>query len=127
VKWVDFTNEFEQGSGIADSIKEERLLSFRSPTNDHSEGAGAMWKLLSRHAPLMTTHQKNARLFIQLNSPDIETFFHNLPEPDRAFACSKAQEMDAAKLPIKEHEAQARADHEAADEGQKEVERLRNH
>ena len=27
-KWVDFTKEFEQGSGIADSTEEERLLSF---------------------------------------------------------------------------------------------------
>ena len=86
-----------------------------------------MWKLLSRHAPLMTTHQKNTCLCVQLNGPDIETFFHNLPEPDRAFAHSKAQEIDTAKLPIKECEAQARADREAADEGWKEVERLRNH
>ena len=125
-KWVSFTKEFAQESPISDSA-EERLLSFRSPTNDHSEGAGAMWKLWSRRAPSMTTHQKNARLFIQLNSPDIETFFHDLPEPDHAYARRKAREMDAAKLPAKERKAQAKADREAADEGRREAERLRNH
>ena len=126
-KWVSFTKEFKEGSDISNSTAEERLLSFRSPTNDHSEGAGATWKLWSRRAPSMTTHQKNARLFIQLNSPDIETSFHNLPEPDRAFARRKAREMDAAKLPAKEREAQARADREAADEEQREAERLQKH
>jgi len=126
-KWVVFTKEFEKGSDISNSTAEERLLSFRSPTNDHSEGAGAMWKLWSRRAPSMTTHQKNARLFIQLNSPDIETSFHNLPEPDRAFTHHKAREVDAARLPAKEREAQARADREAADEEQREAERLQNH
>jgi len=126
-KWVSFTKEFKKGSEISNSTAEERLLSFRSPTNDHSEGAGATWKLWSRRAPSMTTHQKNARLFIQLNSPDIETSFHNLPEPDRAFAHRKAREMDAAKLPAKEREAQARADREAVDEEQREAERLQKH
>jgi hypothetical protein len=124
-KWVGFTSEFAEGSDISNSTAEERLLSFRPPTNDHSEGAGATWKQWSRHAPSMTTHQKNARLFIQLNSPHVETFFHNLPEPDRAFARGKAREIDAAKLPAKECEAQARADREAADEEQREAERLR--
>jgi hypothetical protein len=126
-KWVDFTKEFTQGSDISDSTAQERLLSFRSPTNDHSEGAGAMWKMWSRRAPSMTTHQKNARLFLQLNSPDIEISFHNSPEPDRAFARKKARKMDAAKLPTKEREAQAKADHEAADEEQREIERLRKY
>jgi hypothetical protein len=126
-KWVDFTKEFMPGSDISDSTAEELLLSFRSPTNDHSEGAGAMWKMWSRRAPSMTTHQKNARLFLQLNSPDIETSSQNLPEPDRAFARKKAREMDAAKLPAKESEAQAKADCEAADEEQREVERLRKY
>ena len=123
-KWVTFTNEYREGSEIANSTPEERRLSFRSPTNDHCEGAGATWKQLSRYAPSMTTHQKNARLFIQLNSPDVETFIHDLPEDDRAFARGKAREMDAAKLPAKEREAQARANHEAVDEEQREAERL---
>ncbi|KAF9641986.1 hypothetical protein BDM02DRAFT_3106196, partial [Thelephora ganbajun] len=126
-KWVTFTKEFEKGSAISNSTAKERLLSFRPPTNDHSEGAGAMWKLWSRRAPSMTTHQKNARLFVQLNSPDTETFSRDLPEPDRAFARGKAREMDAAKLPAKEREAQARADREAVDEEQREAERLRIH
>lgn len=125
-KWVPFTKEFSPGSKLSNSTAEERLLSFRSPTNDHCEGAGAMWKLLSRHYPSMTTHQKNARLFTQLNHPDIETYSHNLPESDRAFARAKAREIDGAKLPAKEREAQARADREAADEEQKEVERLKS-
>ena len=74
----------------------------------------------------MSTHQKNARLFMQLNHPDVETYCHNLPEPDRAYARAKAREIDAAKLPAKESEAQARADREAADEEQKEAERLKD-
>ena len=73
----------------------------------------------------MTTHQKDARLFMQLNHPDVETYCHNLSEPDWKFARTKACEIDAAKLPSKEHEAQARADHEAADKEQKEGERLK--
>jgi hypothetical protein len=73
----------------------------------------------------MTTHQKDARLFMQLNHPDIEMYCHNLPEPDRAFARAKAREIDAAKLPAKESEAQARADCKAAEEGRKEAEKLR--
>lgn len=127
VKWVDFTKEFSDGSAIANSTAEERLLSHRSPTNDHSEGAVASNNGWSRHAPSMKTHQKNARLFIQLNGPDIETFFHELPEPDRAFARKKAREMDAAKLPAKEREAQARANREAVEEEQREAARLKEH
>jgi hypothetical protein len=74
----------------------------------------------------MTTHQKDARLFMQLNHPDVETYCHNLPEPDRAFARAKAREIDAAKLPAKESGAQTRADREVADEEQREVERRLN-
>ena len=73
----------------------------------------------------MTTYQKDARLFVQLNHPDVETYCHDLPEPDRAFARAKARKIDAAKLPAKEREAQARADCEAANEEQREAERLR--
>ena len=124
-KWVGFTKEFGPGSEISDTTAEERRLSFRSPTNDHSEGAGAMWKQWSRRAPSMTTHQKNARIFIQLNSPDIQMFMHDLPEPDQAFARRKAREMDGAKLPAKECEAQARADCEAVDEEEREAGRWR--
>ena len=122
-KWVVFTKEYKKGSEVANSTAEERRLSFRSPTNDHSEGAGATWKQLSRHAPSMTTHQKNARLFLQLNSTDIETF-QDFSEPDRAFVRKKAREIDAAKSPEKERKAQAVADREAAEEEQREAERL---
>ena len=126
-KWVPFTKEFSPGSKLSNSTAEERWLSFQSPTNDHCEGADVMWKLLSRHYPSMTTHQKNAQLFMQLNHPDIETYCHDLPEPDQAFTHAKAHKIDSAKLPAKEHEAQARADREAADEEQKEVKRLKSH
>ena len=70
----------------------------------------------------MTTHQKNAPLSIQLNC-GIETTFYDLSEADRAFACKKAREIKAAKLPAKEHEAQAKADRDAVDEEQREAER----
>jgi len=125
-KWVVFTAEFAPGSKISNSTMEERLLSFRSPTNDHSEGAGAQWKGMSRSCPSMTTHQKDARLFMQLNHPDVETYCHNLPEPDRAFARAKAREIDASKLAGKERETQAKADRKAAEEEEEEAERLRN-
>jgi len=123
-KWVDFIKEYAEGSDISNSTAEERLLSFRPPTNDHSEGSGGMWKGSSRFAPSMTTHQKNARIFLQLNSSDIETF-SDFPEPVRMFARGEAREVDAAGLPAKEREKQAKADREAADEEQREVERLR--
>jgi hypothetical protein len=76
-KWVNFTKEFADGSDISNSTAEERLLSFRPPTNDHSEGAGATWKQLSRHAPSMTTHQKNARPFPTTQQPR----HRELPKP----------------------------------------------
>lgn len=125
-KWIIFTREFAQWSDISNSTAEEHLLLFWSPTNDHSEGAGAMWKLWSRHCSSMTTHQKDAWLFMQLNHPDVETYSHNLPEPDQAFTHTKACEINASKHPAKEHEAQARVNQEAAVEGQREVERLRS-
>ena len=123
-KWVTFIREYAEGSDISNSTAEERLLSFRSPTNDHSEGAGAMFKSMSRHAPSMTTHQKNARLWLRLNSSDIEAS-QNLSELDLTFSLGKTREIDAAGLPAKEREAQARADREAVDEERRETERLR--
>ena len=83
-----------------------------------------MWKGSSRSAPTMTTHQKNARMFLQLNSSDIKTF-SDFPEPVRMFARGEAREVDAAGLPAKEREMQAKADCEAADEEQREAVRLR--
>ena len=123
-KWPAFTDEFGPGSEISQMTAEERALAFRSPTNDHNEGAGAMWKGWSRRAPTMTTHQKNARLQVQLNGPGLLEFSHSLGEEDCAFTRRKARELDAAKLPLKERRAQAMADHKAVEEEQREVERL---
>lgn len=122
-KWPTFTEEFRPGSEISQMTTEEKALAFCSPTNDHNEGACAMSKCWSRRAPTMTTHQKNARLQVQLNGPGLLEFSHSLREEDRAFTRHKARELDAAKLPLKERQAQAMADHEAVEEEQRESER----
>jgi hypothetical protein len=122
-KWPAFTDEFGPGSEISQTTAEERALAFRSPTNDHNEGACAMVKHWSRRAPTMTTHQKNARMQVQLNGSSLLEFSHSLGEEDRAFTRRRARELDAAKLPLKERQAQAVADREAVEEEQREVER----
>ena len=122
-KWPAFMEEFEPGSGTSQMTVEEKALAFRSPTNDHNEGACAMWKGWSRRAPNMTTHQINSRLQVQLNESGLLEFSHNLGEGDRAFTRAKARKIDAAKLPLKERQAQAAADHETVEEEQKGAER----
>jgi len=122
-KWPAFTEEFGPDSESSKMTAEEKALSFRSPTNDHCEGACAMSKCWSRRAPTMTTHQKNARLQVQLNGPGLLEFSHCLREEDRAFTRQKARELDAAKLPLKERNAQAVANRKAAEEEQKDAER----
>ena len=47
-KWVAFVEEFSLDSKISQMTAEEKALAFRSPTNDHNEGACAMMKQWSR-------------------------------------------------------------------------------
>ena len=47
-KWVAFVEEFSLDSEISQMTVEEKALAFRSPTNDHNEGACAMMKQWSR-------------------------------------------------------------------------------
>ena len=115
-KWPDFTDEFETGSEISQMTAEERALAFRSPTNDHNEGACAMWKQWSRRAPTMATHQKSARVQVQINGHGLLDFSHNLSQGDLAFSRRRGRDLDAAKRPLKEMRAQAVADHEAVEE-----------
>jgi hypothetical protein len=122
-KWPAFTQEFRPGSKISQLTAEEKLLAFRSPTNDHNEGSGAMSKQWSRRAPRMTSHQKDARMQVQLSGPGLLEFNRSLGEEDLAFTRRRARELDAAKLPSKERRAQAVADKEAVEEEQMEVER----
>ena len=116
-----FTEEFAPDSDVSQLTADEKALAFCSPTNDHNEGSGAMHKQWSRRAPNMTTHQKNARMQVQLNGPGFLGFSHSLDEENQAFARRKARELDAAKLPLKERQAQAAADKEAVEEEWKEV------
>ena len=111
-----FTEEFAPGSDVSQLTAQEKALAFRSPTNDHSEGSGAMHKQWSRRAPNMTTQQKNARMQVQLNGPGFLEFSHSLDEESQAFTRHKARELDAAKLPSKERRKQATADKEAVEE-----------
>ena len=122
-KWPAFTKEFQPGSKISQLTTEEKALAFRSPTNDHSEGSGAMSKGWSRRAPRMTNHQKSARIQVQLGGPGLLEFNHSLGQEDLAFTRRRARELDAAKLPLKERQAQAAADKEAVEEEQRELER----
>ena len=118
-----FTEEFKPGSDVSQLTAQEKALAFRSPTNDHSEGSGAMHKQWSRRAPNMTTHQKNARMQVQLNGPGFLGFSHSLDEESQAFVRHRARELDAAKRPLKERQAQARADKEAVEEEKRGVEK----
>ena len=122
-KWPAFMEEFGPDSEISQLTVEEKKLAFRSPTNDHNEGSGAMYKQWSRRAPRMTTHQKNARMQVQLNGPGLLEFSHSLGGEDRAFTRRRARELDAAKLPLKERQSQATADKEAVEEEQRDSER----
>ena len=122
-KWPAFTKEFQPGLKISQLTAEEKALAFRSPTNDHSEGSGAMSKGWSRRAPRMTNHQKSARIQIQLGGPGLLKYNHSLGQEDLAFTRRRARELDAAKLPLKERQAQAVADKEAVEEEQRELER----
>jgi hypothetical protein len=106
-KWPAFTEEFHPNSEASQLTAEEKALVFRSPTNDHSEGAGAMCKQWSRRAPTMTTHQRNARVQVQLSGPGLLEFNHSLGQEDLAFTRRRAREIDASKLPLKERQAQA--------------------
>ena len=47
-KWPLFTEEFEPDSEIAQATAEEKALSFCTPTNDHSKGAGGSFKQWGR-------------------------------------------------------------------------------
>lgn len=60
---------------------------------------------------------------IQLNGPGLLEFSHSLGEEDKAFTHCRARKLDAAKLPLKERQAQAIADKEAVEEEQRDVER----
>ena len=122
-KWPAFMEEFAPGSKIPQLTAEEKVLAFRSPTNDHSEGSGAMYKQWGRRAPRMTTHQKNARIQVQLNGQGFLEFIRSLGEEDRAFTRRRARELDAAQLPLQERQAQAAADKQAAEEERREAER----
>ena len=115
-KWPAFTEEFKPGSEISQLTAEEKALAFRSPTNDHNEGAGAMGKQWTRRAPSMVMHQKNARVQVQLGGPGLLEFFLSLGEEDNAYVRKKARKIDAAKLPLKERQAQAAADRKAVEE-----------
>ena len=118
-----FTEEFRPDSEIPKTTADEKVLAFCSPMNDHNEGACAMWKHWSRWAPTMMTHQKNAHLQAQLNGSSFLEFSHDLDEDDHTFVCHRARELDAAKLPLKERQAQATTDCKAVEEEWREMER----
>ena len=115
-KWPLFTEEFGPDSEISRATAEEKALSFRPPTNDHSEGSCAMSKGWERRAPTMTTHQKNARIQLQMNGPGLLEYSCKLAEEDKAFTRCCGRELDAAGLPRKEKEAQAAVDREGVEE-----------
>ena len=71
----------------------------------------------------MKTHQKNARLQVQYNGPGFLGFCHSLSEEERAFTRRGGRRLDAGKHSLREHQAQAAADREAAEEEQRNVER----
>ena len=84
-KWPAFTDKYGPGSEISKSTTEERALAFHSPTNDHNEGACAMFKNWSRQASSMTTHQTNTCMQVQLNGSSFLEYSQNLGETNTAF------------------------------------------
>jgi hypothetical protein len=67
-------------------------------------------------------YNDNARVQVQLSGPGLLEFSRSLGQEDRAFVRRRAREIDAAKLPLKERQAQAIADNEAIVEEQKKAE-----
>ena len=64
----------------------------------------------------MVTHQKSARVQVQVNGDGLLKYCHSLSQGERAFTCCGGRGLDVGKFPLKEMKAQAAADQEAVEE-----------
>jgi hypothetical protein len=93
--WERFTPEFRMDSDAMNTTDEEKLLAFRSPTNDINESQLGIKRQMARLAPNMTEHQFNARLLFGRNNVDDVTDF--LSAELRQFARGEARAIDRSK------------------------------
>ena len=93
--WERFTPEFRADSSAMNTTDEEKLLAFRSPTNDVNESQLGIKRQMARRAPNMTEHQFNARLMFGRNDVDDVTDF--LSVELRRFARGEARKIDRSK------------------------------
>jgi hypothetical protein len=93
--WERFTPEFRADSDAMNTTDEEKLLAFRSPTNDINESQLGIKRRMARLAPNMTEHQFNAHLMFGRNNVDDVTDF--LSVELRQFARGEARRIDRSK------------------------------
>ena len=72
---------------------------------------------------MMTTHQKTARMQVQYNGPGFLGFCHRLTPEELAFTRHEGRGLDAGGRSLRESQAQAAADLEAAEEERRNIER----
>ena len=118
--WERFTPEFRVGSDAMNTTDEEKLLAFRSPTNDINESQLGIKRQMARRAPNMTEHQFNARLMFGRNNVDDISDFLSIEL--RQFARGEARRIDASKARKIQRQKLATANIEVSKQRQKKQE-----
>ena len=110
--WERFIPEFWVGSDAMNTTDEEKLLAFRSPTNDINESQLGIKRQMARRAPNMTEHQFNARLMFGRNGVDDVT--DSLSVELRQFARGEARGIDRSKAQLTQRQKLAAANIEVS-------------
>ena len=71
----------------------------------------------------MVTHQKSARVQVQVNGDGLLKYYHSLSQGECTFTHHGGRGLDAGKSPLKEMKAQAAVDQEAVEEERTRAER----
>lgn len=118
--WERFTPEFREDSDAMNTTNEEKLLAFRSPTNDINESQLGIKRQMARRAPNMTEHQFNARLIFGRNNVDDVSDF--LSVELRQFARGEARRIDRSKAHQTQRQKLATASIDASNQRQRKQE-----
>jgi hypothetical protein len=110
--WERFIPEFHAGSDAMNTTDEEKLLAFRSPTNDINESQLGIKRQMARRAPNMTEHQFNTRLMFGRNDVDNVTDFLSIEL--RRFARGEARRIDRSKARLTQRQKLATANIEVS-------------
>ena len=105
--WECFIPEFRVGSDTMNTTDEEKLLAFRSPTNDINESQLRIKRQMAQHALNITEHQFNTRLMFGRNNIDDVT--DSLSAELRQFARGEAHRIDRSKAQLTQRQKLAAA------------------